>query len=151
MADDAPYQNDSPFRRQADEPFLTRAMPVTTTLRYYSGRSARHDTMAGVTMATLPLPSAMAYSVLHPARPSGSSFDGEALTHVDTTGLDALRDRAGELGRDGITLLIARLRGLMEEQFEVSGLSEIIGPEHFHPTVRAAVEACTAGSGDRHG
>ena len=78
-------------------------------------------------------------------------FDAEALTHVDTTGLDALRDLAGELRRDGITLVVARLRGRIAEQFEASGVSEVIGPEHFHPTVRAAVDTCTAGTGDRHG
>jgi hypothetical protein len=29
----------------------------------------------------------------------------------------------------------------MQEQFDVSGLAEAIGPEHFYPTVHAAVQA----------
>ena len=46
-----------------------------------------------------------------------------------------------DLQRDEITLVVARLRTHMEEQFELSGLTEVIGPEHFHPTVHGAVQA----------
>ena len=28
----------------------------------------------------------------------------------------------------------------MQDQFELSGLTETIGPEHFYPTVHAAVQ-----------
>jgi sulfate permease, SulP family len=68
-------------------------------------------------------------------------FDAEAVTHADSTGLEALDGLTKDLRRDEITLAVARLRTRMEEQFELSGLTEVIGPEHFYPTVRGAVQA----------
>jgi anti-anti-sigma factor len=67
-------------------------------------------------------------------------FDAEAVTHVDSTGLEALEGLTKDLRRDGITLVVARLRTRMEEQFELSGLTETIGADHFYPTVQAAVQ-----------
>jgi SulP family sulfate permease len=67
--------------------------------------------------------------------------DAEAVTHADSTGLEALEDLAKDLRRQEITLVVARLRTSMQEQFELSGLTEVIGPEHFYPTVHGAVEA----------
>ena len=67
-------------------------------------------------------------------------FDAEAVTYVDSTGLEALAELVDELHRDEITLVVARLRTAMHEQFDLVGLSAKIGPEHFYPTVRAAVE-----------
>jgi MFS superfamily sulfate permease-like transporter len=68
-------------------------------------------------------------------------FDAEAVRHADSTGLEALEELTKDLRRDEITLVVARLRTRMQEQFDVSGLAEAIGPEHFYPTVRAAVQA----------
>jgi high affinity sulfate transporter 1 len=68
-------------------------------------------------------------------------FDAGAVTHVDSTGFDALEQLTKELRADGITLVVARLRTRMEEQFEVAGVTETIGRERFYPSVRAAVEA----------
>jgi hypothetical protein len=31
----------------------------------------------------------------------------------------------------------------MEEQFELAGVTEAIGREHFYPSVRAAVDTCS--------
>jgi SulP family sulfate permease len=69
-------------------------------------------------------------------------FDAEAVTHVDSTGLEALDDLAKDLERDGIRLVVARLRTRMERQLEQAGVTETIGRECFFPTVRSAVEAC---------
>jgi sulfate permease, SulP family len=63
------------------------------------------------------------------------------MTHVDTTGLDALLDVTKDLRRDEITLVIARLRTRMQEQLKNAGVLDAIGPEHLYPTVRAAVDA----------
>jgi SulP family sulfate permease len=85
-----------------------------------------------------------------PEPPSWLVFDAEAVTHADSTGLDALGQLTDDLRRDEITLLVARLRTRMQEQFESSGLTEAIGREHFYPTVEAAVRACSeaeAGAG----
>jgi len=69
-------------------------------------------------------------------------FDAEAVTHADSTGLEALQKLTKDLRRADITLVVARLRTRMQEQFEQAGVTETIGRESFHPTVRAAVAAC---------
>ncbi len=68
-------------------------------------------------------------------------FDAEAVTHADSTGLEALEELTEDLRRDEITLVVARLRTHMAEQFDLSGLTQVIGPEHFYPTVHGAVQA----------
>jgi MFS superfamily sulfate permease-like transporter len=52
----------SPFRPARQEPLLTRAIPVAAELPRYRGPSARRDAVAGVTVAALAIPSAMAYA-----------------------------------------------------------------------------------------
>jgi SulP family sulfate permease len=52
----------SPFRPAADAPLLERAVPVAGVLPTYRPRSARRDVVAGVTVAALALPAAMAYA-----------------------------------------------------------------------------------------
>jgi len=68
-------------------------------------------------------------------------FDAEAVGHIDSTGMEALLDLTRELRGEGITLVVARLRTRMRSDFDVAGLMAEIGPEHFYPTVRLAVEA----------
>jgi high affinity sulfate transporter 1 len=69
-------------------------------------------------------------------------FDAEAMTHADSTGLEAFEDILEALHRDRITMVVARLRGRVQEQFQQTGLIETIGPAHLYPTVRAAVDGC---------
>lgn len=69
-------------------------------------------------------------------------FDGEAMTHVDVTGLEELRALALDLKSDGVILVFARLKEGLRTRFEDSGLTETVGAKHFYPTVRAAVQAC---------
>jgi sulfate permease, SulP family len=71
-------------------------------------------------------------------------FDAEALTHVDATGIHALKELIASLDRDRITFVIARLKAPMERAFEDAGVLELIGSDHVHPTVRSAVEAAHA-------
>ena len=70
-------------------------------------------------------------------------FDAEAVTHADSTGLEALTALATDLRREGVTLVAARLRTRMQEQFETAGVTDTIGAEHLYPTVHAAVDAFT--------
>lgn len=79
--------------------------------------------------------------------PSWLVFDAEAVTHADSTGLAALEQLTDDLRRSEITLLVARLRTRMQEQFELAGVTETIGRERFYPTVEAAVRACSAAAG----
>ena len=65
-------------------------------------------------------------------------FDAEAMTHVDSTGIDMLLDLAHELEREGITLVFARLRRRLMDDLGVAGLTDAIGPGHFYASVRLA-------------
>jgi sulfate permease, SulP family len=56
------YNERSPFRPARQEPLLTRTVPVAGELPRYSLPSARGDALAGVTVAALAIPSAMAYA-----------------------------------------------------------------------------------------
>jgi MFS superfamily sulfate permease-like transporter len=56
------YGQTSPFRPAREEPWLSRIFPVVGGLRGYRAASARRDAVAGVTVAALAIPSAMAYA-----------------------------------------------------------------------------------------
>ena len=56
------YDQSSPFRPEREEPLLTRTIPVASELPSYRAPSARRDAIAGVTVAALAIPSAMAYA-----------------------------------------------------------------------------------------
>ncbi len=64
------------------------------------------------------------------------------MSHVDATGLEALRELAIGLPRDGVRLAVARMRPQVYERLVAGGVVEEIGEERFFPTVRAAVAAC---------
>jgi sulfate permease, SulP family len=70
-------------------------------------------------------------------------FDAEALTHVDATGAGALKQLVGTLADEGITFQFARLKAHMKDRLKEAGVLELIGEDHAHATVRAAVEAAT--------
>lgn len=76
-----------------------------------------------------------------PTETSWVVFDAEAVTHVDSTGIEMLLDLARELRREGITLVVARLRQRMRPDFDVAGVTREVGPEHFYPSVKLAVGA----------
>jgi high affinity sulfate transporter 1 len=56
------YGDASPFRLPRREPLLTRTIPIAGDLPAYRAPSARRDVVAGVTVAALAVPSAMAYA-----------------------------------------------------------------------------------------
>jgi sulfate permease, SulP family len=56
------YGTSPPFVAARKDPLLKRAVPLTGQLPRYRGPSARRDLVAGVTVAALALPSAMAYA-----------------------------------------------------------------------------------------
>ena len=69
MNEDAPpeqpaYADASPFQPKQQAPLLERAVPVSQELPAYGGGHAQRDVLAGVTVAALALPSAMAYAEL---------------------------------------------------------------------------------------
>lgn len=71
-------------------------------------------------------------------------FDAGTVGHVDATGAEALRELTVELRRDGVELVVARMRPHVHELLTAAGVTGVIGEERFYPTVRAAVAACVA-------
>jgi hypothetical protein len=59
-----PYGSSTPFRAAEPDPLLQRAIPVAKELPGYRAPTARRDLLAGVTVAALAIPSAMAYAEL---------------------------------------------------------------------------------------
>ena len=59
-----PYASAKPFRPAKPDPLLQRAIPVAKELPGYRAQTARRDLLAGVTVAALAIPSAMAYAEL---------------------------------------------------------------------------------------
>jgi sulfate permease, SulP family len=74
-------------------------------------------------------------------------FDAEGVSHVDATGIEALRELTTGLPRDGVTLVVARMKPQVHELLADTGITEAIGEERFFPTVRAAVAACLEDDG----
>jgi MFS superfamily sulfate permease-like transporter len=70
--------------------------------------------------------------------------DGEAITHIDSAGLGAIDELTRDLARQGVTIVVARLKSGMRQRFDEDGVTASIGLARFHPTVRAAVAACRA-------
>jgi sulfate permease, SulP family len=71
-------------------------------------------------------------------------LDAEGLTHIDAAGVAMIRDLVQQLGGEGTTLVFARAKSPLRQRFDEVGLTETIGEHRFHPTVRAAVEACVS-------
>jgi MFS superfamily sulfate permease-like transporter len=69
-------------------------------------------------------------------------LDAEAISEIDASGADALRQLVDNLRSSGITLLVARMKQPTWDGADTMGLTDLIGRENFHPTVRAAVAAC---------
>lgn len=56
------YDDRSPFAASKKQSFLRRTFPVASVLPRYRGMGARRDAIAGITVAALAIPSAMAYA-----------------------------------------------------------------------------------------
>jgi MFS superfamily sulfate permease-like transporter len=71
-------------------------------------------------------------------------FSAEAMTYIDSTGLEALAELAQSLRDDDIQLVFARVKRWVRQELDEAGLTEAIGSDRFYPSVRAAVRACAA-------
>src|SRR5215469_16082751 len=65
----------------------------------------------------------------------------EPVTDVDTTASDVLEDLDEALNDQGISLVFAELKDPVRRKIERYGLTRTINPDHFFPTVGAAVSA----------
>ena len=62
----------------------------------------------------------------------------DAVSDIDLTGLDALRDLTEHVQRAGIELRMCRVKGPVHDALLESGLVDLIGAPHFYDSVRAA-------------
>ena len=65
----------------------------------------------------------------------------EPITDVDTTAADMLEDLDEALNARGISLVFAEMKDPVREKIERYELTRTIDPEHFFPTMGAAVAA----------
>ncbi len=69
------------------------------------------------------------------------------ITDLDITATEMLEGLLDELGRRGVTLTFAELKGRVRDQVTAFGLVERIGPQHFARTVGEAVRDYVRSSG----
>ena len=94
----------------------------------------------------------------HPAEPYPGARPGHCFVHLDGAGWPVTPDpgadsgwRVAPEGQDlddwlagqGLTLLLAELKGPVKDSLERYGMAGRFGPERFPPTVGAAVDAVT--------
>jgi high affinity sulfate transporter 1 len=65
----------------------------------------------------------------------------ESMTDVDTTASDVLQELDEALNAAGISLVFAELKDPVRAKIERYGLTHTINPQHFFPTIGAAVAA----------
>jgi high affinity sulfate transporter 1 len=65
----------------------------------------------------------------------------EPVTDIDTTASDMLEELDEALNAQGISLVFAELKDPVREKIERYGLTRTIDPNHFFPTIEAAIQA----------
>jgi MFS superfamily sulfate permease-like transporter len=73
----------------------------------------------------------------------------EPITDVDTTAADMLTDLDEGLNAGGTSLVSAEVKDPVRRKIERYQLTRTIDPQHFFPTLEAAVEAFRAETGAR--
>ncbi|MFJ5967448.1 SulP family inorganic anion transporter [Streptomyces sp. NPDC093060] len=73
--------------------------------------------------------------------PSWIVVAAEPMTDVDTTAADVLEDLDQALNAEHVHLVFAELKDPVRRKIERYGLTRTIDPDHFFPTVEAAVAA----------
>ena len=74
-------------------------------------------------------------------RPEWIVIAAEPITDVDTTASDILFELDGELDAAGTSLVLAELKDQVRAKIDRYGLAQAIEPDHFFPTLDAAVNA----------
>jgi MFS superfamily sulfate permease-like transporter len=70
-------------------------------------------------------------------------LDAEAVTNIDSSGLEALDELVSDLRELQVGIAVARLKDAARRQLDDAGISDAIGADHFYGSVHAAVAACT--------
>lgn len=64
----------------------------------------------------------------------------EPVTSVDVTSADMLRELSQHLAKEGAALHFAEMKDPVRDKLKRFELTEILGDDHFHPTVESAVD-----------
>jgi high affinity sulfate transporter 1 len=73
--------------------------------------------------------------------PDSVVLDCEAISRIDSTGVEMLIELCGRLRRKGVTLLLGRVRDDLRRSLRTSGALDVIGADHVFPTIGAALAA----------
>lgn len=74
----------------------------------------------------------------HERPPAAVVLVCDAMTNVDLTGMEELTGLIEELHRRGIEVRMCRVKGPVHDAFISSGIVDLVGPEHFYDSVKAA-------------
>ena len=74
----------------------------------------------------------------HDPRPGTVVLVCDAMSQIDLTGMDALIDLVRDLRERDVELRMCRVKGPVHDALVTSGVVELIGPEHFYDSVKAA-------------
>ncbi len=74
-------------------------------------------------------------------KPAWIVVAAEPITDVDTTASDMLEDLDQELNASGVSLVFAELKDPVRSKIERYHLTRTVNPQHFFPTIDAAVAA----------
>jgi high affinity sulfate transporter 1 len=69
-------------------------------------------------------------------------LDAAMISGIDASAVGAIREVGTGLHSRNITFEVARATDELREEFDATGLTELIGAEHFYGTVAAGVGAC---------
>jgi high affinity sulfate transporter 1 len=79
--------------------------------------------------------------------PSWIIIASEPITDVDTTAADMLHDLREALDARGVSLVFAEMKDPIRAKIDRYGLTRVIGPDQFFPTIREAIEAFRRNTG----
>jgi MFS superfamily sulfate permease-like transporter len=143
--------------------------PYQVTLGRVDGLPGLHDTIVHPDAALIPglivfrFDAPLIFANARPFRERITAFADETpdlrliliaaepITDVDTTAADMLEDLDELLNARGISLVFAEMKDPVREKIERYGLTRTIDPGHFYATVRTAVDAYQAETGERWG
>ncbi len=74
----------------------------------------------------------------HDPTPDALVLVCDAMTQIDLTGMDALVDLVGDLRERGVLVRMCRVKGPVHDALQAAGVVELIGPDHFFDSVKAA-------------
>jgi MFS superfamily sulfate permease-like transporter len=78
-------------------------------------------------------------------------FDAQFVNDVDASGAEAVEQLCDQLAEREVAFVVARLEDHAQHRFDATGLTDLIGVDHFYPTVEAAVRACVSADDGRSG